>query len=78
MGETLSEYDKWHIILKLGISAFLASQNPKNYFPTLTAGFVGVGHKFKYAGKENVYTCAGILLIEAWYIHCFNNLSWSF
>ncbi len=44
MGETLSEYDKWYIILKLGISAFSTSTNPKNYFPTLTAGFVGVGH----------------------------------
>ena len=44
MGETLSEYDKWYIILSLRISAFSSSTNLTNYFLTLTAGFVGVGH----------------------------------
>ena len=44
MGETLRQYDKWYIILKLGISIFSTSTNQKNYFPTLTARFVGVGH----------------------------------
>ncbi len=41
MGETLSEYDEWYVILELRISA-LSSTNLKNYFLTLTAGFVGV------------------------------------
>ncbi len=44
MGETLNKYNKWYIMLKLRISAFSASTNRRNYFPTLTAGFDVVGH----------------------------------
>ncbi len=54
MAETLSEYDKWYIILELRISAFSASINLENCFPTLTAGFDGVGHI--YSWFENVFT----------------------
>ena len=46
MAEMLNEYGKWHIILELRISALSRSANLK-YFPTLTAGFVGVGHIWK-------------------------------
>ena len=46
MGETLSNYDKWYIILKLRVSAYLTSTNLKKYFQTLTAGFIRVGHIF--------------------------------
>ena len=54
MVETLSECGKWYIILELRISAFSASANLKNYFPTLMAGFVGVGHIFCHLIKKKV------------------------
>ena len=37
-------YDKQYTILELRIAAFSTSTNLKNYFLTLTVGFVGVGH----------------------------------
>ncbi len=49
MDETLSEYDKWYIILELRISAFSASTILKNYFPALVAGYDGVDHIYIFA-----------------------------
>ena len=62
--ETLSEYDKWYIILELRISKFSTSTNLKNYFPTLTTGFVGVGHIYRQLTISSIYRQLVILSIH--------------